>query len=316
MIQGSSFRSATNEQIVILPRVARTVNMCYSSGSCARLRIPAAGGLPWTNHDSTFSRDLWRSRWSARLPCARPRQPDRRAYRLQSRLRPARGAPNGHLRRRRAAADGKLRIYSEHAARCASSTPPRSAPPSRATTGPTTPIGVAQELVRAGSPLAPANLLIRSTVPEGAGLSSSAALEVSSALAMLDGRAIDPAGPGPSVPAGRAQFRGYALRHHGPVHLRLRPRSTPPSKSIAAAWATATCDPARGRRLRGRQHHGEARAGRLGLQGPRARMRRRRGGHPAASFRRWKACATSRRSSSSRRRTCWTPWWRGAPATW
>ncbi len=38
----------------------------------------------------------------------------------------------------------------------------------------------------------PANLLIRSTVPEGSGLSSSAALEVSSALAMLGDRRMAP----------------------------------------------------------------------------------------------------------------------------
>ena len=54
------------------------------------------------------------------------------------------------------------------------------------------PIGVAQELVRAGVPVEGANLLIRSTVPDGSGLSSSAALEVSSALAMLAGREFDP----------------------------------------------------------------------------------------------------------------------------
>ena len=52
-------------------------------------------------------------------------------------------------------------------------------------------IGVAQEVARLG-PVEGANLLIRSTVPGGSGLSSSAALEVSAALALLGGRAIEP----------------------------------------------------------------------------------------------------------------------------
>src|SRR5439155_1117200 len=51
--------------------------------------------------------------------------------------------------------------------------------------------GVAQQLIAAGYRIDPQSLDIRSTVPEGAGLSSSAAIEVSCALAMLGGRPID-----------------------------------------------------------------------------------------------------------------------------
>jgi galactokinase len=53
-------------------------------------------------------------------------------------------------------------------------------------------VGVAQQLIGAGYAIAPQTLRISSSVPEGSGLSSSAALEVSSALALLDGRGIDP----------------------------------------------------------------------------------------------------------------------------
>ncbi len=48
------------------------------------------------------------------------------------------------------------------------------------------PFGVAIKLEEAGCRLRGANLLIKSTVPIGAGLSSSAAIEVSTALALLD----------------------------------------------------------------------------------------------------------------------------------
>jgi galactokinase len=51
--------------------------------------------------------------------------------------------------------------------------------------------GVAQQLLRRGIAIEPANLLIRSTVPEGGGLSSSAALEVSTALALLGDRKLE-----------------------------------------------------------------------------------------------------------------------------
>lgn len=53
-------------------------------------------------------------------------------------------------------------------------------------------IGVAQGLLKAGYTIAPQYMLIQSSVPEGSGLSSSAALEVSTALALLRGRHIEP----------------------------------------------------------------------------------------------------------------------------
>ena len=89
-------------------------------------------------------------------------------------------------------ADGKLRIYSEirkemcewNAAGLGALTAKRH--------WTDYPIGVAQEVLRAGFAIAPANLMVRSTVPEGSGLSSSAALEVSAALAFLAGRPLDP----------------------------------------------------------------------------------------------------------------------------
>jgi galactokinase len=52
-------------------------------------------------------------------------------------------------------------------------------------------IGVAQQLIHAGYVVAPLNILINSAVPEGSGLSSSAALEVSCALAILAGQPAD-----------------------------------------------------------------------------------------------------------------------------
>jgi galactokinase len=53
-------------------------------------------------------------------------------------------------------------------------------------------MGVARELAAAGYEIRPCNLLIWSTVPSGSGVSSSAAIEVSTALALLGGRAIEP----------------------------------------------------------------------------------------------------------------------------
>jgi galactokinase len=89
-------------------------------------------------------------------------------------------------------ADGKLRIYSEFRKEMRewNVADLGALKPARHWTD--YPIGVAQELLCAGLAIEPAHLLVRSTVPEGSGLSSSAALEVSTALALLAGRSLDP----------------------------------------------------------------------------------------------------------------------------
>lgn len=90
------------------------------------------------------------------------------------------------------AGDGRFRVFSENlgesrdwpAAGIASATPARD-------WGDYV-LGVARELVRAGFDVPPRNLLLYSTVPVGSGLSSSAAIEVSTALALLEGRPMEP----------------------------------------------------------------------------------------------------------------------------
>jgi galactokinase len=88
--------------------------------------------------------------------------------------------------------DGKLRIYSEDRDEMREWDAAGLGSLQRAGHWTDYPIGVARELLAIGFGVHPANLLIRSTVPEGAGLSSSAALEVASALAFLNGRGMAP----------------------------------------------------------------------------------------------------------------------------
>ena len=90
---------------------------------------------------------------------------------------------------------------------------------------------------RAGYSIAPADLLIRSAVPEGSGLSSSAALEVSSALAFLLGRPMDPLDLARLCQRAEREFVGMPCGIMDQYISVFRGAKTRPSKSIAAAWA-------------------------------------------------------------------------------
>jgi galactokinase len=90
------------------------------------------------------------------------------------------------------ATDGRLRIYTENLDKSADWDVADLPDLSPAHDWTDYVIGVARELIRAGYDVDPQSIRIRSAVPIGSGLSSSAALEVSSALAMLYGRAIEP----------------------------------------------------------------------------------------------------------------------------
>lgn len=88
--------------------------------------------------------------------------------------------------------DGKVRIFSEYAREMRECDAAEMGRLERMGNWSDYPIGVAKQLIETGYEIEPANLVIQSSVPEGSGLSSSAALEVSSALAFLRGRPMDP----------------------------------------------------------------------------------------------------------------------------
>ena len=88
------------------------------------------------------------------------------------------------------AASGQLRIYSEDLRQGAELAAGEVAQAKPRRDWSDYVFGVAQQWIARGHAIAPKDVLIHSTVPVGAGLSSSAALEISSALAWSDGAAL------------------------------------------------------------------------------------------------------------------------------
>ena len=85
-------------------------------------------------------------------------------------------------------------------------------------------IGVAKEIVALGLPIAPAELAIDATVPTGSGLSSSAALEVATAFALLAGRPLEKLLIAGRVRRGPPRHSARLPRAHAPARADPRRR--------------------------------------------------------------------------------------------
>ena len=140
--------------------------------------------------------------------------------------------------------------------------------------------GVLWALQREGVALRGFDLAFGGDLPSGAGLSSSAALEVGTAVTLqrLLGFALSARAAGPALPGGRERLRGHEVRHHGPVRRHdgpARPRALP-------RLPVARAPPRAARAGRPRRGHlpqrREAQPGRLGVQPAPPGVRGRRGG--------------------------------------
>ncbi len=105
------------------------------------------------------------------------------------------------------ASHGKLRVYSRELAKEASLSIADIATAKPAKQWSDYIFGVAQELTKAGFPIGACDMYVASEVPAGSGLSSSAALEIATAVALLGGRALPQSRVGQTRPA-----RGIAIR--------------------------------------------------------------------------------------------------------
>ncbi len=118
--------------------------------------------------------------------------------------------------------DGKIVIYSENFTEERTFDAAALAAEGRSQHWSDYPLGVIAILAGEGHRIPGFSLSLWGDVPLGSGLSSSAAVEVATALAVtsLLGRHLSRPGAGAALPAGGKRVCRRELRHHGSVHLR------------------------------------------------------------------------------------------------
>jgi len=122
------------------------------------------------------------------------------------------------------------------------------------------PLGVVSILAEMGNTIPGFSPSLWGDVPLGSGLSSSASVEVATALAVMSLIGVTYPGPVLARLCQRAEneFVGAQLRHHGPIHLRQRRGKPTPCCWIAATSASSSC-PFGQCGAGDCQHHGQAR---------------------------------------------------------
>ena len=242
---------------------------------------------------------------------ARPHQSDRRAHRLQRRVRAADGDRSitspSRSRRVRIACCARIRRSSGRRARCRSRRWSGARQPSRGRRSGRGGwfgylAGVAWAMLGAGHRLRGADLAIVGDLPAGVGLSSSAALEI--AVVARIGRRVGGrtgrSSRGKIRAARRARVRWRRVRHHGSVGGRRRHRGLRAARRLPFAR-----DPRRGRFPRRRESsRSTAASGARLLRAPTTNVARRASG--------WSRLSTGATGGSERFETstmpCWQKW--------
>ena len=172
--------------------------------------------------------------------------------------------------------------------------------------------GVANELQRTGKELRGWEGAILSDIPTGAGLSSSAALELGGGAGIFGGFAVclGPGGNGRDLPAGGKRLGRNEVRDHGSADLRRRPSGPGVAHRLPGSHLDAGHGTRRGDGGRARYLH-PPRTGWICVQRPGGRLCRSRRALSGSRH-----CAISTGTPSARDTTGWTRSPSDEPGTW